>query len=174
MTQILTAVERSSIYQQFANAFRFPGLESELTQQYMEAFDPAVYKGARSLYESSYTTKGQEVVYEELMRFYHFFELDRSPDAELPDHLTVELEFMHFLTHLEQKALGRGDDISPIRKAQKDFLDRHMSGLVMGLSEKFQGANETILELLSDMREFITEEALHLNAPQVALDKLFM
>lgn len=173
MNTQLSALERSTIYRNFANAFRFPGITSQGAQEHMEAFDPAVYKHASSLYESSYTTKGQELIYEELMRFYHFFELDRAEGAELPDHITVELEFMHFLTNLEYKASERGDDVNPIRRAQKDFVDHHIAGLVASVVEKYQGGAASVKELLLAISEFMAEETQQLSAPKVQLNKLF-
>jgi DMSO reductase family type II enzyme chaperone len=63
---------------------------------------------------------------EEMVRFYRYFGL--RPDEgmrEPPDHLAAQLEFLHFLTYRETQALLSGDDADPLRRAEKDFLERH-------------------------------------------------
>ncbi len=63
-------------------------------------------------------------VMEELIRFYNYFGLSLV-QGQLPDHITVELEFMHYLTHREAEAQQNGGDQGSYQRAQKDFLDRH-------------------------------------------------
>ncbi len=65
---------------------------------------------------------------EELVRFYNNFGLSvaEAPEREMPDHITTELEFMHYLTFKEVLALQRGEDPSPYGFAEIDFLERHM------------------------------------------------
>ena len=46
---------------------------------------------------------------------------------ELPDHITTELEFMHFLTFREVALLQGGQDRVPYLRAQRDFLQRHLA-----------------------------------------------
>jgi DMSO reductase family type II enzyme chaperone len=63
---------------------------------------------------------------EELVRFYGFFDLALSQqDRELPDHLSVELEFLHYLAFRESDAIERSADPSPYQRAQADFIERH-------------------------------------------------
>ncbi|MBI4493406.1 MAG: molybdopterin-dependent oxidoreductase, partial [Chloroflexi bacterium] len=65
---------------------------------------------------------------EDALRFYRFFGLRRSPEArERPDHLAVELEFLHWLAFQEAGALGQGDAAAaePYRAATRDFLAAH-------------------------------------------------
>jgi DMSO reductase family type II enzyme chaperone len=64
---------------------------------------------------------------EELTRFYNYFGLSVARGkGELPDHVSTELEFMHFLVFKELTALQRGDDPLPYRRAQADFLERQL------------------------------------------------
>lgn len=157
--QSLTPNQRSTAYQYLATNLRYPTAENTpLAQDYMQTFEPSVYKEACSLYESSYTSATQDTVFEELMRFYHHFGLERASDADLPDHLAVELEFMHYLTHLEHKTLERGDDNSHVRRAQKDFLSRHLQRLVNGICEKSQNQSAHYRELLDTLTDFIQLE----------------
>lgn len=61
---------------------------------------------------------------EDLVRFYGYFNylLDEK-FAWAPDHLSVELEFMHFLCYREASA---GDDAASYQLAQVDFSERHL------------------------------------------------
>jgi len=45
---------------------------------------------------------------------------------ELPDHITTELEFLHYLTFREAEACERGVDPESLRRAERDFLARHL------------------------------------------------
>jgi DMSO reductase family type II enzyme chaperone len=64
---------------------------------------------------------------EELVRFYNYFGL-RSTPGLMPDHVTVELEFMHYLTHQEAQARQANGDRESYLRAQRDFLERHLNG----------------------------------------------
>jgi len=79
------------------------------------------------LYEGYYTG-GRNSVMEEALKFYHYFgmRLSDRKDRELPDHLGVELEFMHVLTFKEAAAIEEGRSPEPYWRAQRDFLERHL------------------------------------------------
>lgn len=64
---------------------------------------------------------------EELVRFYNYFGLRITPGL-MPDHVTVELEFMHYLAHQEAQARQSGGDRESYLRAQRDFLERHLNG----------------------------------------------
>ena len=63
---------------------------------------------------------------EEIVRFYDYFGyvLD-GKFAWQPDHLSVELEFMHFLCYREAQA-ATADDALSFQLAQADFARRHL------------------------------------------------
>jgi DMSO reductase family type II enzyme chaperone len=83
---------------------------------------------------------GRKAVMEELTRFYNFFGLSIEEGAgELPDHLTTELEFMHFLAFKELAALQRSDDATSYRRAQADFLERQLASWLPALDTRLQG-----------------------------------
>ena len=80
---------------------------------------------------------GRKAVMEELTRFYNFFGLSVEQGAgELPDHLTTELEFMHFLTFKELAALDQDEDPGPYRRAQADFLERQLVSWLPAFEER--------------------------------------
>jgi len=74
-------------------------------------------------------------VMEELIRFYNYFGLGLA-QGQLPDHVTVELEFMHYLTYKEAEAGQKSGDPASYQRAEKDFLDRHLGKWVPVLHQK--------------------------------------
>lgn len=76
-------------------------------------------------------------VMEDALRFYHFFGLRLAPEQrELPDHITTELEFLHYLTFCEAEARERGEDPGSFLRAQRDFLARHLCKWVPRVERK--------------------------------------
>ncbi|MFQ5416852.1 MAG: molecular chaperone TorD family protein [Myxococcota bacterium] len=74
---------------------------------------------------------------EESVRFYNHFGLKLSGQPrELPDHLTTQLEFLHFLCFREAQCLQRDDDPGPYCRAQRDFVARHPGCWVPKLRER--------------------------------------
>lgn len=74
---------------------------------------------------------------EDLVRFYGFFKYSLGERfAWAPDHLSVELEFMHFLCYREATADSdsSGDALS-YQLAQFDFAERHLVNWVPGLAD---------------------------------------
>jgi putative dimethyl sulfoxide reductase chaperone len=66
-------------------------------------------------------------VMEECLRFYDHFGLGLpDPRPELPDHLTVALEFMHYLTFRQAEAIRANAPFADYVRAQRDFLDRQI------------------------------------------------
>lgn len=71
-------------------------------------------------------TMTEPALWEDLLRYYRYFGLDfaRRTGGAPPDHLLLELEFMHYLGFLETALAGSRDDL---RRAQRDFLARHLA-----------------------------------------------
>jgi len=82
-------------------------------------------------------------VREELVRFYEYFGYELSEKfAWAPDHLSTELEFMHYLTYGEAVALSDGKDPESFQLAQADFIERHLANWVPKLVHEVQEQNE--------------------------------
>lgn len=100
----------------------------DFSAEYIRLFDVG-HKGGKPpcpLYGGEYSSRSRLDVMEELVRFYGYFDLGLSErDRELPDHLTVELEFLHYLAFREGRALEAAGDPSSYRRAQADFIERH-------------------------------------------------
>ncbi|MCK9285262.1 MAG: molecular chaperone TorD family protein [Rhodocyclaceae bacterium] len=149
--------ETSALYAGFAASFRYPEETGGWLSgpEYIEAFDLAANSAATSLNEASYVDLDASVLFEELVRFYEHFGLRRQENAELPDHLAVELEFMHFLCELEQAAAARGEAVSAVNAAQRDFLDRHVLRLLNGVLSKFIDHEGKAALLVRECLEFL-------------------
>ena len=74
----------------------------------------------------------------ELLAFYHYFGVRPNQQAphELPDHLSLELEFMHVLTFKEVIASREGKKLEPYLKAERDFLERHLVEFITALGSR--------------------------------------
>jgi DMSO reductase family type II enzyme chaperone len=69
-------------------------------------------------------------VREDIVRFYEFFGYGLEENfAWAPDHLSVELEFMHFLAFREVEHVGTAEATS-FQLAQYDFARRHLANWV--------------------------------------------
>ena len=116
-----------------------------------------------SLHGRSYSNNGDQKILEELFRFYEHFGLDFSSSNNdfWPDALQVELEFMHYLTHLEGLA---GDNRLAILKAQRDFLVRHLRPLVAGINDQLGEKDVAVYTyLMTLLAEFVEAECGYLN-----------
>lgn len=154
------AADRSRRYGELAQSFYYPDAESPALsgQAYLECFDQATSKTACSLYEGSYNHSERNTLFEELLRFYNFFGLHRAEAAELPDHIGVELEFMHYLSFLEYSAITRGEETGGLKSAQKDFLKRHLLTAISGICASFTASDSAYRALVEQARQFIEND----------------
>lgn len=64
---------------------------------------------------------------------------DTGEDAnELPDHLVCQLEFLAWLSHLETQAAENDEASHGYRRAQHDFIERHLEPFLSLLAENLQ------------------------------------
>lgn len=95
---------------------------------------------------------------EEIVRFYDFFGY-RLDDrfAWAPDHLSVELEFMHFLCY--QEASQPVDRLS-WQLGQADFAERHLANWVPRLAAAVSGlaADSFYCRVLGVLQDFIVRD----------------
>lgn len=157
--------ETSAIYAGFASAFLYPENDQGVLSktEYLESFDPSASSDAVSLREASYANIEASALFEELVRYYEHFGLTRRQDVELPDHLSIELEFMHFLCELERHAPIGSADTDSVWRAQRDFIDRHVLRLLSGLQQARKGKQERADELVQSCAEFVQSHRLALS-----------
>jgi len=142
-------IERSRMYEAFAAAFRgsvdhnevgllsiaFPEDTPESRADYLNAFDCSVSSAACSLHGADYTSQERTSLFQDLVQFFEFFGVKRRDGAELPDHISVELEFLHYLTFCQLKGLEQDHNISGLLRAERDLLDRHVIPLAEHLKK---------------------------------------
>jgi putative dimethyl sulfoxide reductase chaperone len=102
------------------------GSFADFESEYIRLFDVGAAGPPCPLYGGVYAGDRMKTM-EDATRFYNFFHLRLSPQLrELPDHITTELEFLHYLTFREAEARQHGLDASPLLRATRDFLARHL------------------------------------------------
>ena len=132
---------------------------------YCSLFEPAAGKARVSLYERDHGTHTREVLWEDLFRCYTHFGLDFDDGGlkEAPDHLVIELEFMHYLTFLEASnpETARGAVLG-----QGDFLERHLAAWVprIRLSLEEHAGDSVYHGLAALLRDFIAADRDHLES----------
>ena len=165
-----------------SRAILFAGVDSELPYQWSftaPEFDPGLNledlntlftanfdtgTASVSLHGRSYSSAGDQKTLEELFRFYEYFGLDftSSTNDFWPDAMQVQLEFMHYLTHLEGLA-GDAAKLEIIR-AQRDFLKRQLGPLVMGINTLLIEKEVPVYTaLVASLTEFVEAESDYLN-----------
>lgn len=157
------AAERSAHYAHLARAFSYRGADIEAGipgTEYTAAFDPSVHEDACSLREGAHIEEEQSALFEELMRFYEFFGLGRGEGAEMPDHLSVELEFMHYLTHLEAQVQDEPQALDSLWRAQHDFLTRHVWRVVHAVQDELNSEHPACVALVQGCAAFVQDELM--------------
>lgn len=109
-------------------AWPVPDDYDEMQSEYIRIFQIGGRRGPPCpLHEGHYTRdRGQTL--QHLIRFYNYFSFHLA-EGVMPDHVTVELEFM---SHL---AAGGVSDRQSLLRAQRDFLKSHLSW-VSSLAER--------------------------------------
>ncbi len=144
-------IVRSSLYKLLSIGFRYPTPEIfkifqngefldvmkgmtfvDLEIQFTRTFDAGNPVPPCPPYEGLYCGKPRSMVMLEVSEFYNCFGLRMSQEGgkrEFPDHISAELEFLHFLAFKEAQAMETGDEEKHkgYLLAQKDFLERHLS-----------------------------------------------
>jgi DMSO reductase family type II enzyme chaperone len=138
LEEALTAIDRELLSDLDREALRDAGASDELAVEYTRLFDVGVSGPPCPLYGGLYGGARMKTM-EEAVRFYNHFGLTLSEaPRELPDHLTTELEFLHYLAFREAQALQGGDDPGPFQRAERDFLERHPGRWVPKLRERLE------------------------------------
>jgi len=141
-----------------------PGMGlDELKQTYSTCFESG--NESVSFHERAYNTDATSQLFEELFRYYEHFGLDMkdNDNANWPDSILVELDFMYYLSHLESIA-RTADDVLSLQRGQRDFLKRHLGPLVAGLSGRLQALGVTPYDQLAKlMHDYVGRERDYLN-----------
>jgi len=152
--------------------YELTGLE-DLLQQWRDTDKDTLKSEYSGLFEVG--TKGPPVpiredlhrnqpagVREDIVRFYEFFGYGLEEKfAWSPDHLSIELEFMHFLCYQEAELCNQeGGDVMSFQLAQSDFSERHLVNWVSELAERVatHQPQSLYVNLLAAMTEFLVKD----------------
>ncbi|MDD3652175.1 molecular chaperone TorD family protein, partial [Immundisolibacter sp.] len=152
--------------------FVAPGLRDAraLGQTHTALFDAIGSRPRVALLEARHDgAPPEQQLWEELLRFYRYFGLDFSTGGarERPDHLLTEVEFMHYLTFLEAGAPQANADA--VRRAQADFLDRHLARWLPGLGAALTELGEQAAPygvLVDALARFVGADCAYLGVAQ--------
>jgi len=148
----------------------------ELAVEFTRLFDVGASGPPCPLYGGLYGGDRMKAM-EEAVRFYNHFGLSLSEGRsegprELPDHISTQLEFLHYLAYREAEALQAGTDAGPYQRAQRDFIARQPGAWVPKLCERLarEGAHAYYLVLLSSLSNLLGWDGARLakSAPPAA------
>ncbi len=145
----------------------------ELAVEYTRLFDVGSGGPPCPLYGGLYGGARMKTM-EEAVRFYNHFGLTLSESPrELPDHITTQLEFMHFLAFREAEAVESGEDPGSFQRAQRDFVSRHPGRWVRSLRMRMEKHEPmpVFLEIVSRLEDFLAHDQSHLVALQGPVPK---
>lgn len=121
---------------------RVPTAHDEFQVEYNRLFEIGIMGGPPCPLYGGHYEKDRMRVMEEVVRFYNFFRLRLFQDKRiLPDHITVELDFMAHLARREAAALQQQRDAESYWRAERDFLERHLAKWVPVLHQKLARQN---------------------------------
>jgi putative dimethyl sulfoxide reductase chaperone len=138
--------------------------EDDLAVEFTRLFDVGTGGPPCPLYGGLYGGARMKTM-EEAVRFYNHFGLTLSErPRELPDHLSTELEFLHFLAFREADALSKGSDPGPYRRSARDFIVRHPGRFAPKLRERLEHhqALPFFRELVARLEDFLAWDAARL------------
>lgn len=117
----------------------------EAEARYLSLFEVGLPAPPCPLNESPYirTEPPTKIIHENLL-FYQAFGLTiEEGNAELPDHISNQLEFLSFLTNLHEAAPDEERRL-PIRTAKRDFMERHVLPWVPKARMKLKDAEDPL------------------------------
>ena len=114
---------------------------------------------------ASAVPEGREGILEDILRFYGYFDVRlREGNRDYPDYLVSELEFMAFLASREARALAEGADPESFRRAQRDFLERHLALWAPEFAGRLARTGTIYGQLSRDLADFISAHEATLGA----------
>lgn len=138
-----------------ASKWRAPDDYDAFQSEYIRLFEVGARGRAPYPLNSGHHTPDRLRTMEELVRFYNFFGLKLAPGL-MPDHASVELEFMHYLAAKEAEETGAaGPDRDSYLYAQRDFVTRQLLNWWPAVAAKLKG--ERALPFYRSFASLITQ-----------------
>jgi DMSO reductase family type II enzyme chaperone len=164
LRDILEAVDPELCANADWDALSGPGEGDDLAVEFTRLFDVGSSGPPCPLYGGLYGGARMKTM-EEVVRFYNHFGLTLSESPrELPDHVTTELEFLHFLSYREAEALESGQDPDAYRRAQRDFISRHPGRWIPLLRKRLESESPMsfFLELARRIESLLARDRAYL------------
>lgn len=123
------------------DGLRDAGEYVDLQADYIRIFDVGAMRPPCPLYGGEWLGARKHSL-EETLRFYRYFGLKVDESAkELPDHITVELEFLQVMAYMDGAARASGGDSSSLLRAERDFIERQPGRWWPRLRQKLAGCD---------------------------------
>lgn len=149
--------------------------DEDIDVEFIRFFEAGPGTPPCSLVEGSYRD-GRRSILKDLILFYNYFGLSYKEGSleDRPDHLIYEMEFLHYLTFLNLRAMKNDEAYKGYVLAQRDFIERHpkefvekladqadkvFKGLVEGVNREVIGFYNNLIQLL---KRFIEADYLHI------------
>lgn len=139
--------------------------EDALLVEYSRLFDVGASGPPCPLNAGAYLDERMQAL-EECVRFYNYFGLTAGDDfEELPDHVTTQFEFMHYLTHCTDELKDDPEQAANYLRAERDFLNRQLGKWIPKLNERVikNKATSFYLTLIAAIALFIDIEKRQIN-----------
>lgn len=155
-------LEKAEEIQGSLSGLSFEDFEVEFTRTFEVGAPMPPCPPSEGLYRKS---PARQSIMLQISEFYKHFGLEMDQNTgkrELPDHISAELEFLHFLTFKEDQAREAGDRelLTGYLLAQSDFLQRHPLHWISSFSDKIGEVSPgTAPSLFAEITElFLYEE----------------
>lgn len=149
--------------------------DDDIESEFIRLFEAGPGDPPCPLIEGKYNKDAnRRAIFEDLIRFYNNFGLSykEGTQEDRPDHITYELEFMHYLAFLTVRAIQDNKETKGYLLAQKDFLEHHTAKWASKLAERIQNIVKEIAEpddvvlfyvdLINILDRFITADFAYL------------
>lgn len=129
----------------------------QIQVEYVRLFD---YRPKCPPYEAIYLKDlGRNSVINDLLSLYRGAGLKYSTTI-VPDHISVELEFMHYLTYVEAENLkGNSKELKTFLEYEKNFLNNHLKNWLPGFCDKL--TETTRLPFFQSLAQLAKDFVLH-------------
>ncbi len=111
--------------------------DDDIEVEFIRLFEAGPGSPPCPLLEGAYRESRRSIM-RELILFYNHFGLSYAEGAqdERPDHICLEMEFLHYLTFKELHVVQKDSSCLSYLRAQKDFLERHPLSWVEKMAER--------------------------------------
>ena len=128
--------------------------DEDIEVEFIRFFEAGPGNPPCSLVEGSYRD-GRRSILKDLILFYNYFGLSYKEGSmeDRPDHTIYEMEFLHYLTYLNLRAISNKETYKGYVLAQRDFIERHPRQWVGKMAEQAD-------KVLKGLKEEVNREVI--------------